>query len=136
VRWQRPTSTSRQFDSAASGPWGPGARIIVGALLLGSVVQGQLASWALGLLGFPAMLLAWQWPRARRSSARLEVTGPPGHARNLAVPNWPLRRDDQIGGAVFRPIEHLERRGFPETVRQPSVRVAGGRLTADRSGAR
>jgi hypothetical protein len=118
------------------GPVGAAARIIVGALLLGSVVQGHLASWALGLLGFPAMLLAWQWPRARRTFARLEVTGPPGHALNLAVPNWPLRRDDQIGGAVFRPIEHLERRGFPGMVRPPSVRVAGGRLTAEGSGAR
>jgi hypothetical protein len=59
------------------------ARIIVGALLLGSVVQGHLASWALGFL---AMLLAWQWLRARRTSARLEVTGPLGHALNLAVP--------------------------------------------------
>jgi hypothetical protein len=109
------------------------ARIIVGALLLGSVVQGHLASWALGFL---AMLLAWQWLRARRTSARLEVTGPLGHALNLAVPNWLLRRDDQIGGAVFWPIDHLERRGFPGTVRPPSVRVTGGRLTADRSGAR
>lgn len=115
---------------------GAAARTIVGALLLGSVVQGHLASWALGLLGFPAMLLAWQWPQARRTSARLEVTGPPGHALNLAVPNWPLRRDNQIGAAVFRPSEHLERRGFPGRVRPPSVRVAGGRLTADRSGAR
>ena len=118
------------------GPVGAAARIIVGALLLGSVVQGHLASWALGLLGFPAMLLAWQWLRARRTSARLEVTGPPGHALNLAVPNWLLRRDDQIGGAVFWPIDHLERRGFPEMARPPRVRVAGGRLTADRSGTR
>lgn len=115
---------------------GTAARIIVGALLLGSVVQGHQASWALGLLGFLAMLLAWQWLRARRTSARLEVTGPPGHALNLAVPNWLLRRDDQIGCAVFWPIDHLERRGLPGMVRQPSVRATGGRLTADRSGAR
>ena len=80
--------------------------------------------------------LAWQWLRARRSSARLEVTGSSGHGLNLAVPSWLLRRDDQIGGAVFWPIEHLERRGFPGMVRQPSVRVADGRLTADRSGTR
>lgn len=62
---------------------GTAARIIVGVLLLGSVVQGHLASWALGFL---AMLLAWH--------------------------------------------------GFPGMVRPPSVRVTGGRLTADRSGAR
>jgi bifunctional DNase/RNase len=77
--------------------------------------------------------------------ATVEVEGPPGmqsvdarpsDALNLAVPSWLLRRDDQIGGAVFWPIDHLERRGFPGTVRPPSVRVTGGRLTADRSGAR
>ena len=162
------------------GPIGTAARIIVGLVLLGSVVQGHLArgfhlsSWALGLLGFPAMLVAWQWRRARRTSARLEATGPVGHALNLAVflalylweftsdaallfygasmwvaalrgdagcevlavSNWLLRRDDQIGCAVFCPIDYLERRGFPGMVRQPRVRVAGGRLTADRSGAR
>jgi hypothetical protein len=117
------------------GPVGTAARTIVGAPLLSSV-EGHLASWALGLLGFPAMLLAWQCLRARRTFARLEVTGPPGHALNLPVPNWLLRRDDQIGAAVFRPIEHLERRGFPGMVRPPSVRVAGGRLTAEGSGAR
>jgi hypothetical protein len=117
------------------GPAGTTARIIVGAPLLSSV-EGHLASWALGLLGFPAVLPAWRCLRARRTSARLEVTGPPRHALNLAVPNWPLRRDDQIGGAVFRPIQHLERRGFPGMVRPPSVRMAGGRLTAEGSGAR
>jgi hypothetical protein len=162
------------------GPVGTAARIILGALLLDSVVQGHLArgfhlsSWALGLLGLPAMLVAGQWLRARRTSARLEPTGPLGHTLNLAVflalylleftsdaallfygtsmlvaalrgdagcevlavPNWLLRRDDQIGCAVFWPIDRLERRGFPGTVRQPRAWVAGGRLTADRSGAR
>ncbi len=111
---------------------GTAARIIVGALLLSALSK---ASWALGLLGFPAMLPAWQWLPARRTSARLEVTGPLGHAHNLAVPN-PPRRDDQIGCAVFWPIEHPERRRFPGMVRQPSVRATGGRLTTDRSGAR
>jgi hypothetical protein len=56
------------------GPIGTAARIIVGLVLLGSVVQGHLArgwhlsSWALGLLGFPALLLAWQWLRARHAA--------------------------------------------------------------------
>ena len=60
----------------------PRGRITVGLLLLGSVVQGQvrrgfvLAPWALGLVGFPALLLAWQWLRARRTPTRLEATGP------------------------------------------------------------
>ena len=53
------------------GPIGTTARLIVGGLLLGSVIQGHLAgpfrpaAWTLGLLGFPALLLGWQWLRAR-----------------------------------------------------------------------
>jgi hypothetical protein len=45
------------------GPIGTTAQIIVGVLLLGSVIQGHLAepfrpaSWTLGLLGSPALLL-------------------------------------------------------------------------------
>ncbi len=31
----------------------------------------------------------------------------------LAVPNWLLGRDDQIGCAAFLPIDHLERRQAP-----------------------
>ena len=135
------------------GPIGTTARIIVGLLLLGSVLQGHLArgfhlsAWALGLLGFPAVVLGLQWLRARRTSSRLEATGPVGHALNLAlflvlylleptsdaalifygasmllaalrgyagcevlaISNWLLRRDDQVGCAVFWPIDQLER---------------------------
>jgi hypothetical protein len=134
------------------GPFGTTARIIVGTLLVGSVAQGHLtrgfhpSAWALGLLGFPAVLLGLQWLRARRTPTRLEATGPVAHALNLAVflvlylweptsdaallfygasmwlaalrgyagcevlavPNWLLRRDDQIGCAVFWPIDQLE----------------------------
>jgi hypothetical protein len=49
-------------------------------LLLGSVVHGHLArgfhlsSWALGLVGFPALLLALQWLRARRTPTRLNAS--------------------------------------------------------------
>jgi hypothetical protein len=159
------------------GPIGTAARVIVGLWMTGSVVQGHLAggfhlsSWVLGLLGFPALLLAWQWLRARRTPTRLEATGPVAHALNLAVflglylleftsdaallfygasmllaalrgyagcevlavSNWLLRRDDQIGCAVFWPIDHLERRrSFLEG---PPADSAGGRRRADRSGA-
>jgi len=31
----------------------------------------------------------------------------------LAVPNWLLRRDDQVGCLVFAPVDALERRAFP-----------------------
>ncbi len=33
-----------------------------------------------------------------------------GGCEVLAVPNWLLRRDDQVGCAVFWPIDRLERR--------------------------
>jgi Na+/proline symporter len=134
------------------GPVGTTARIIVGALLVGSVAQGHLArgfhpsAWALGLAGFPAVLVGLQWLRARRTPARLEATGPVGHALNLAVflvlylweptsdaallfygasmwlaavrgyagcevlaaSNWLLGRDDQVGCALFWPVDQLK----------------------------
>jgi hypothetical protein len=41
--------------------------------------------WVLGLVGFPALLLAGQWLRARRMPTRLRATGPVAYALNLAV---------------------------------------------------
>src|SRR5215469_17239599 len=48
------------------GPIGTTARLVVGLLLVGIIVYGQLmsghfspATWALGLIGFPALVLAW-----------------------------------------------------------------------------
>jgi hypothetical protein len=114
----------------------------------------QPAAWALGLVGFPAVLLGWQWLRARRNPAQFLAIGPVGFAVNigvflvlfltpwyapalavtsnatqlfygasmllaaargyagcevLAVSNWILRRDDQVGCIIFWPIDHLER---------------------------
>jgi hypothetical protein len=143
------------------GPIGTTARTIVGALLLGSVIQGHLAgpfrptAWTLGLLGFPALLLGWQWLRAQRTPTPVQATGlvanvaniavflalylTPGYApalavtsdaalifygasmllaalrgyagcEVLAVSNWLLGRDDQIGCMLFGPIDHAERR--------------------------
>lgn len=133
------------------GPLGTAARVGVGLALLGSVAWGHLTrgfhpwSWALGLLGFPVLLVAWQWLRARRRPTRLEATGPVGHVLNLAVflvlclleptsdatlvfygasmllaalrgyagcevpavSNWLLGRDDQIGCALFWPVDRL-----------------------------
>ena len=128
---------------------------------MGSVIRGHVsgpfrpAAWALGLLGFPALLLGWQWLRTRRTPTRLQATGPvanlanitvflalyltPDHApaltvtsdatlvfygastllaalrgytgrEVLAVSNWLLGRDDQIGCPLFWPIDHAERR--------------------------
>lgn len=152
----QPTMRQRKI-----GPIGATARIVVGALLLGSVVQGHLArgshlsAWALGLVGIPAVLVGLQWLRARRTSTRLEATGPVGHVLNLAVflvlylleptsdaalifygasmwlaalrgyagceslavSNWLLGRDDQVGCALFWPVDQLEQH---RTARRPA----------------
>jgi hypothetical protein len=73
------------------GAIGTAARVVVGLVFLGSVVLGQHrthvtpAPWLLGLIGFPVVLLAWQWVRARRTPARLQATGPLGLALNCVV---------------------------------------------------
>jgi hypothetical protein len=75
----------------AIGAIGTVARIIVGLWFLGSVVLGQHRTgfvptpWILGLVGFPALLLAGQWLRARRTPTRLQATGPLGFALNAVV---------------------------------------------------
>jgi hypothetical protein len=136
----------------AIGPLGTTARVLVGGVLVGSVTWGHLtrgfhlSAWLLGLLGFPALLVAGQWLRARRTPTPLRATGPVAHALNLGVfvvlylleptsdvallfygasmglaaargyagcevlaaSNWLLRRDDQVGCAVFWPVDQLE----------------------------
>lgn len=145
----------------AIGQAGTAARVVVGLLLLAIVLEGELttrginpASLAFGLAGIPAVVLAWQWLRARRVPARLEATRPSHAALNMAVlaalyltpwyarplaftadaalyfygasmllaawrgyggcevlalSNWRLHRDDQVGCAVFYPVDYLER---------------------------
>ncbi len=148
----------------AIGVLGTGARVILGVVLLGSVLQGELragatgplpAALAFGIIGLPALVLLCQWSRARRTPTRLQATGPLASALNvavfaalfltpwyapsisftsdvalvfygtsmlvaglrgyagcevLAVSNWLLRRDDQVGCLVVTPFDHLERR--------------------------
>jgi hypothetical protein len=149
----------RPQDGRRIGGIGTAARLLVGLVLVGSVLQGELAgpfrpaAWALGLAGLPATLVCWQRWRARHRKPRLAATGPLGHTLNLAVflalyltpwyapalgftsdaallfygasmlvaarrgdpgcevlavPNWLLGRDDQVGCVVFSPIDHLE----------------------------
>ncbi len=148
--------TSRQRKI---GNIGTGARVGLALVFLGGVIHGEWsaglrpASWALGLLGFPAVLLAWQWVRSRLNPARFQATGPLGLTLNaavflalwltpfyapalaftsdaalifygismllaaargyagcevLAISNWLLRREDQVGCVVFAPIDHLD----------------------------
>ena len=70
-----------QRDNRGIGPLGTVARLVVGLLLVGSVILGQLAthlapaSWALGLLGFPALVLAWHGWRVHRHPTPIAATG-------------------------------------------------------------
>jgi hypothetical protein len=152
------SNRQRSGEPRGIGPLGTTARVLVAGLLLGSVTWGHLtrgfhpSAWLLGLVGFPALLLAGLWLRARRAPTPLRATGPAGHALNLAVllalylweptsdaallfygaamllaaargaagcevlaaSNWLLGRDDQVGCAVFWPLDHRERQ---QTVR-------------------
>ena len=154
-RGNRPDHPRRR----AIGWRGTVARLIAGLLLVGGVIRTQQmtgfdpAPWALGLAGFPAVLLAWQWLRASRNPGPVHATGLVGHAvclavgaalvltplyapwlsvtrdatavfygaslllavargypgcEVLAVSNWVMRRDDQVGCVFFTPIDRLE----------------------------
>jgi hypothetical protein len=139
------------------GPLGTTARVIVGLGLVAYVAVDYrvLVSWLLGLVGLPALALAGQWWRARRTPARLNLTGPAGYGVSivlflvlflpqwfvpgmfvlwaagvvffglsmlaaalrgyagcevLAVSNWVLRRDDQVGCILFTPVDQWEHR--------------------------
>jgi len=160
----------RQHSNAANrrqiGPLGTAARVVLGAILVGfGALGGRLvipgghpqlewdwAALALGLVGFPALLLALQWLRLNRDPARFEETGSLATTLNilifavlvsaarvapiafigfaalvfygasmllaaargyggfevLAVSNWLLRRDDQVGCLVLSPLDRLE----------------------------
>jgi hypothetical protein len=69
------------------GPVGTAVRLVAGLLLVGNVAYGQLvtqhvrpATWALGLLGFPALVLAWHVWWIRRHPARFSSTSPHSYA--------------------------------------------------------
>jgi hypothetical protein len=158
-----PTSGYETHTPADAGPQkraigaaGTVARIVVGVLLLGSVVAGQVtrgfhpAAWLLALVGLPAVLLTVTWLVARRHPASVRATGLVGHLVNaavfaalyttvwyapaigftsdatlifygasmllaaargyagcevMAVSNWLLRRDDQVGCVLFAPVD-------------------------------
>ncbi len=76
------------------GPIGTAVRLGLGLLCLGLIVFGQLSSqahllpvtWALGLIGFPALVLAWHWWRVRRNPAPFHDTSPLSFALSLGLP--------------------------------------------------
>jgi len=76
------------------GPIGTAARLIVGLLLVGLIVYGQLSSsghltpitWVPGLIGFPALVLAWHFWRIRRNPARFSDTSALSFVLSLALP--------------------------------------------------
>jgi hypothetical protein len=76
------------------GPIGTAARLLVGLLLVGLIVYGQLTTsghlapvtWVLGLLGFPALVLAWHFWRIRRNPARFSDSSPLSFILSLALP--------------------------------------------------
>lgn len=156
-----PHAVSTRPRRRAIGRWGTTARLIVAVVWVGNLIQYQVfhgfdpAPWLLGLLGFPALLLAWQWLRVRHNPRPMHATGPVGHLVNLAilaallltpryapwlsvtadataifygtsmllaaargyagcevlaVSNWLMRRDDQVGCVLFTPLDHLEHR--------------------------
>ena len=151
------------------GTIGTLARVLIGFLMVLygltggriEVMHGNLQtgfnplSVGVAVVAFPALLLAWQWIRARTDGSRYEATGPLATTVNivafialvltplyapplsftsnaalifygasmllaaargyagcevLAISNWILRRDDQIGCLVLSPIDGYERR--------------------------
>src|SRR5215469_11508027 len=83
ARGRGPEDTQATDRLRAIGRIGTAARLVAGLLLLSNVAYGQLvsqhvrpATWALGLLGFPALVLAWHVWRIRRHPARFCFTSP------------------------------------------------------------
>jgi hypothetical protein len=94
----RKTAESRADDQAIRphrdvGPIGTAVRLVGGLLLVGFIVYGQLSSghlspitWVLGLIGFPALVLAWHFWRIRRNPARFSDTSALSFVLSLALP--------------------------------------------------
>ena len=76
------------------GPIGTVARLVVGILLVGIIVSSQLLTaghltlitWVLGLIGFPALVLAWHFWRIRRQSERFVDTSLTSFVLSLVLP--------------------------------------------------
>jgi len=88
IIWQQ----REQWNGKDIGPIGTMARIGLGLGFVGSVVLGQLVTrlapdtWALGLIGFSALVLAWHWWRIHRNLAPFHDTSPLSFALSVALP--------------------------------------------------
>ena len=88
IRWKQ----GKRWNDRDMGPIGSTARMVLGFWLAGSVIYAQLptrfapATWALGLIGFPALALAWHWWRIRRNPARFQDTSLLSFALSVALP--------------------------------------------------
>ncbi len=79
------------------GPFGTLARLVAGLLLIGIIVYGQLVSsghlspitWALGLIGFPALVLAGHFWWIRRNPAHFQGASPLSFLLSIALPLAP-----------------------------------------------
>jgi hypothetical protein len=130
---ESPTDNQATRPHRDIGPSGTAARLVVGLLLVGLIVYGQLSSsrhltpttWALGLIGFPALVLpvalyltGWFVPPLWftsdatlifvGSSLLLAALRGDAGCEFLALSNWLLRRSDQMACAIFTPIDSLE----------------------------
>src|SRR6266699_4450393 len=82
----------KKWNGRDIGPIGSTARMVLGFWLAGSVIYAQLstrfapATWALGLIGFPALALAWHWWRIHRNPARFQDTSLLSFALSVALP--------------------------------------------------
>ncbi len=136
------------------GAIGTIGRVILGLFLIlvpfwGPAWWGNGLQWheaVLGLVGFPAAMLALQFARMQYTTEQLQATNGLGFCLNfaigaalfsmpftrdaaalffgaslllaaargyagcevMAISNWLLRRDDQVGCVVFSPIDEIE----------------------------
>jgi hypothetical protein len=106
------------------GAIGTAARAVLGLvfLLLGvtaahvSVIHGPVRSGfdplsvAIGLVGFPAVVLVWQWLRARIAPTRLQATGPVSTAYGAGGVDLAQHgRDRIISVAIWGPDAQSQR---------------------------
>ena len=87
---------------------GTASRSLLGLVLVGSLVKGQLSGgfalgpWALGLAGFPGVLLTWQWlPAGSSSSSARRPAGVSSAGRSATCANCRFRLEPRGSRVVL-----------------------------------